>query len=84
MKNLKNQISKLLKEIEIMIKNNEKSNIDIKKQELDLLLQEYLKNFKQNSNSIQYKYNSFIQKLEKAMVILKKNQQKKLKFLLDI
>ena len=37
MKNLKNQISKLLKEIEIMIKNNEKSNIDIKKQELDLL-----------------------------------------------
>ena len=61
MKNLKNQISKLLKEIEIMIKNNEKSNIDIKKQELDLLLQEYLKNFKQNSNSIQYKYNSFIQ-----------------------
>ncbi|MEI3395539.1 MAG: hypothetical protein V8R82_07620 [Clostridia bacterium] len=46
MKNLKNQISKLLKEIEIMIKNNEKSNIDIKKQELDLLLQEYLKNFK--------------------------------------
>lgn len=46
MKNLKNQISKLLKEIEIMIKNNEKSNIDIKRQELDLLLQEYLKNFK--------------------------------------
>ena len=46
MKNLENQISNLLKEIEIMIKNNEKSNIDIKKQELDLLLQEYLKNFK--------------------------------------
>lgn len=46
MKNLENQISKLLKEIEIMIKNNEKSNIDIKRQELDLLLQEYLKNFK--------------------------------------
>lgn len=46
MKNLENQISKLLKEIEIMIKNNKKSNIDIKRQELDLLLQEYLKNFK--------------------------------------
>lgn len=46
MKNLENEIYKLLKEIEIMIKNNEKSNIDIKKQELDLLLQEYLKNFK--------------------------------------
>lgn len=46
MKSLENQISKLLKEIEIMIKNNKKSNIDIKRQELDLLLQEYLKNFK--------------------------------------
>ncbi len=46
MKNLENQISKLLKEIEIIIKNNKKSNIDIKRQELDLLLQEYLKNFK--------------------------------------
>jgi len=46
MKNLKNQISKLLKEIEIMIKNGEKSNIDAKRKELDLLLQEYLKDFK--------------------------------------
>lgn len=46
MKNIENQISKLLKEIEIMIKNNEKSNIDAKRKELDLLLQEYLNNFK--------------------------------------
>lgn len=46
MKNLENQISNLLKEIEIMIKNNEKSNIDAKRKELDLLLQEYLKDFK--------------------------------------
>ncbi len=46
MKNLENQISELLKEIEIMIKNNEKSNIDTKRKELDLLLQEYLKDFK--------------------------------------
>ena len=61
MKNLENQISNLLKEIEIMIKNGEKSNIDAKRKELDLLLQEYLKDFKQNLNSIQYKYNSFIQ-----------------------
>ena len=46
MKNLENQISELLKEIEIMIKNGEKSNIDVKRKELDLLLQEYLKDFK--------------------------------------
>lgn len=46
MKNIENQISKLLKEIEIMIKNNEKSNIDAKRKELDFLLQEYLKDFK--------------------------------------
>lgn len=46
MKNLENQISNLLKEIEIMIKNNKKSNIDIKRKELDLLLQQYLKDFK--------------------------------------
>lgn len=46
MKNLENQISNLLKEIEIMIKNREKSNIDTKRKELDLLLQEYLKDFK--------------------------------------
>lgn len=46
MKNLENQISELLKEIEIMIKNGEKSNIDAKRKELDLLLQQYLKNFK--------------------------------------
>lgn len=46
MKNLENQISELLKEIEIMIKNNEKNNIDTKRKELDLLLQEYLKDFK--------------------------------------
>lgn len=46
MKNIENQISKLLKEIEIMIKNGEKSNIDAKRKELDLLLQEYLKDFK--------------------------------------
>lgn len=46
MKNLENQISNLLKEIEIMIKNREKSNINAKRKELDLLLQEYLKDFK--------------------------------------
>lgn len=46
MKNLENQISNLLKEIEIMIKNGEKSNINAKRKELDLLLQEYLKDFK--------------------------------------
>ena len=46
MKNLENQISNLLKEIEIIIKNREKSNINAKRKELDLLLQEYLKNFK--------------------------------------
>ena len=46
MKNLENQISNLLKEIEIMIKNGEKNNINAKRKELDLLLQEYLKDFK--------------------------------------
>jgi len=46
MKNLENQISNLLKEIEIIIKNREKSNINAKRKELDLLLQEYLKDFK--------------------------------------
>ena len=46
MKNLENQISELLKEIEIMIKNGEKSNIDTKRKELDLFLQESLKGFK--------------------------------------
>ena len=46
MKNLENQISELLKEIEIMIKNNEKNNIEVKRKELDFLLQKYLKNFK--------------------------------------
>ncbi len=46
MKNLEKRISNLLNEIEIMIKNGEKNNIDAKRQELDLLLQEYLKDFK--------------------------------------
>lgn len=46
MKNLEKQISNLLNEIEIMIKNNKKNNIDAKRKELDLLLQEYLKDFK--------------------------------------
>lgn len=46
MKNLENQISNLLKEIEIMIKNGDKNNIKTKRKELDLLLKEYLKDFK--------------------------------------
>ena len=46
MKNLEKRISNLLNEIEIMIKNGEKSNIDAKRKELDLLLQQYLKDFK--------------------------------------
>ena len=46
MKNLEKRISNLLNEIEIMIENGEKNNIDAKRQELDLLLQEYLKDFK--------------------------------------
>ena len=46
MKNLEKRISNLLNEIEIMIKNGEKSNIDAKRKDLDLLLQQYLKDFK--------------------------------------
>ncbi len=46
MKNLENQISNLLKEIEIMIKNDDKNNIETKRKELDLLIKEYLKDFK--------------------------------------
>lgn len=46
MKNLEKRISNLLNEIEIMIKNGEKNNINAKRKELDLLLQEYLKDFK--------------------------------------
>lgn len=46
MKCLENQIYELLKEIEIIIKNGEKENVNIKRKELDNLLNDYLKNFK--------------------------------------
>ena len=46
MKYLKEQISDLLQDMEKMIKNREKQEIENKRKELDNLLDEYLKNFK--------------------------------------
>ena len=61
MESIENQIFKVLKEIDNMIKNNEKENIETKMKELDNLLKIYLKDFKQNLNGILYKNISFIQ-----------------------
>ena len=46
MESIENQIFKVLKEIDNMIKNNEKENIETKMKELDNLLKIYLKDFK--------------------------------------
>ena len=46
MKYLEKQISDLLQDMEKMIKNREKQEIENKRKELDNLLDEYLKNFK--------------------------------------
>ena len=61
MKELENQIFEVLKEINNMVKNNDARNMESKMKELNNLLEDYLKNFKQNLNSTLYIYISFIQ-----------------------
>lgn len=61
MKELENQIFEVLKEINNMVKNNDARNMESKMKELNNLLEDYLKNFKQNLNGTLYTYISFIQ-----------------------
>ena len=61
MKELENQIFEVLKEINNMVKNNDARNMESKMKELNNLLEDYFKNFKQNLNGTLYTYISFIQ-----------------------